>query len=422
MLITIAILIAAAAIALGAYLYHINSNLNGGENVSNVLVRSNITREPFYMVLMGTDQSLQRDADGSTDDTYRTDSIMLARVDPVNKKITLVSLPRDTMVNIPQYGTQKLNAAYAIGGASMAIQTVSNISGQGISHYALVDMDGLKDVVDSLGGIDVDVPMTIDDEDAGGHLDAGEQTLSGDQALILCRSRHAYDQYGAGDEFRAANQRLVLSAIAKKMLASDPATIASTVDSLSKYVNTDLNVTDIVALAQTFQGMDTSNDIYSAEMPTNSVYQDDLWYEQIDQQAWRTMMDRVNSGQSPTEDNQVDEATGTVLSNAGSDSSGTSSSTSSKSGTVVVRNGAGIQGVASSVSSKLTDAGYSVGDAGNADSFNYTRSVVVYDSSDDAKEAQEIANIVGGATAVQNDGSYLYSGDFLVIIGSDYQN
>ncbi len=423
-LITILIIVLAAVVAAAAYIYHINSNLNRGTDsgLSNVLVSSNMTKEPFYMVLMGTDQSLQRDEDGSTADTYRTDSIMLARLDPVNKKITLISLPRDTQVNLPEYGTQKLNAAYAFGGPSLAVQTVSNISGQSISHYGLVDMDGLKEVVDDLGGIDVNVPMTIDDEDAGGHLDAGEQTLNGDQALILCRSRHAYDQYGAGDDFRAANQRLVLAAIANKMLASDPLTIANTVNTLSQYVQTDLSVNDIIALAQTFQGMDVSNDMYSAEMPTNSVYEDDLWYEQIDQQAWQQMMQRVNNGEPPTTGNEVDAATGTILSNAGSESTGTSSSTSSKAGTVVVRNGSGAQGVAASVSSKLSDAGYSVGNAGNADSFNYTESLVVYDDVDDAGEAQDIANIVGGATAMQNDGNYLYQGDFLVIIGKDYSD
>ena len=84
--------------------------------------------------------------------------------------------------------------------------------------------------MDALGGVEVDVPMEINDDD-GRRLrsSAGLQTLNGDQALILCRARHAYDDYGDGDRYRAANQRLVLSAIAKKVLASDPATMASTV-------------------------------------------------------------------------------------------------------------------------------------------------------------------------------------------------
>ena len=94
----------------------------------------------------------------------------------------------------------------------------------------------------ALGGVEVDVPMEIDDEDAGGHLDAGLQTLSGDQALILCRSRHAYDEYGDGDRYRAANQRLVLGAIAKKILSTDPATMANTISALSQYITTDFKV------------------------------------------------------------------------------------------------------------------------------------------------------------------------------------
>ncbi len=112
--------------------------------------------------------------------------------------------------------------------------------------------------------------MTIDDEDAGGHVDEGLQTLNGDQALILCRARHAYDEFGPGDEYRAANQRLVMSAIAKKLLSADAASMASTVQALSKYVTTDLGVTDIIGLAQAMQGLDPSTDIYSAMEPTTS--------------------------------------------------------------------------------------------------------------------------------------------------------
>ena len=139
----------------------------------------------------------------------------------MDKKATLVSIHRDTLVDMGEYGQNKLNAAHAIGGAALTVKTVSKLAGVPISHYAEINFDGFKDIVDALGGVEVDVPMEIDDEDAGGHLDAGLQTLSGDQALILCRSRHAYDEYGDGDSYRAANQRLVLSAIAKKILSAD---------------------------------------------------------------------------------------------------------------------------------------------------------------------------------------------------------
>lgn len=72
------------------------------------------------------------------------------------------------------------------------------MAGVDISHYAEIDFDGFKEIVDALGGVEVDVPMEINDNMAGGYVSAGLQTLNGDQALILCRARHAYDEYGDG--------------------------------------------------------------------------------------------------------------------------------------------------------------------------------------------------------------------------------
>lgn len=407
-----------------AYVNGINFNLskNLDKGLSNVLVKSNLTKEPFYMVLLGTDESMGRSADGSTDGTYRTDTIMLARIDPVEKKVTLISMPRDTQVDLDGYGTQKLNAAYAIGGASAAVREVSQISGVGISHFALVDMDGLKEVIDALGGIEVDVPIDINDPDAGGSLKAGVQTLTGDQALILCRARHAYDDFGAGDYYRAANQRLVLSAIMHKVLSSDVGTIASTVNSLSSAVSTDLNVSDIVGLAQTMQGMDTEADIYSARMPTMSVYEDDIWYERIDTANWKTMMDRVKQGLPPTESGEVDAATGTILSSVGDAGSQTVNNTNiDKSGSVYVRNGSGVTGVAQTAASKLSAAGYQVSDIGNADDFSYNDTLVIYNDDTRKAAAEDMARILGnGAKAHKNNNEYLFESDYLVVIGSSW--
>ena len=162
------------------------------------------------MLLIGADKSQDRDESGEYWRFNTEPSMILARVDPKEKEVTLISIPRDTQVDIPGHGTQKINAAYAFGGASLAVDTVSELAGVPISHYAEIDFDGFKAVVDALGGIEVDVPMEINDDMAGGHVDAGLQTLNGEQALILCRSRHNYDDIGNGDAIRAANQRLVL--------------------------------------------------------------------------------------------------------------------------------------------------------------------------------------------------------------------
>ena len=155
-------------------------------------------------------------------------------------EVTLISIPRDTQVTIGNHGTQKINAAYAFGGPSGAIDAVSKLAGVPINHYAEIDFDGFKAVVDPLGGITVNVPMEINDDMAGGHVDAGEQALNGEQALILCRSRHNYDNVGDGDGdfIRAANQRMVISTIMKKLMDSDVATLTNTVNTLAQYITT----------------------------------------------------------------------------------------------------------------------------------------------------------------------------------------
>lgn len=202
--------------------------------------------------------------------------------------------------------------------------------------------------------------MEINDDEAGGHVDAGEQTLSGEEALILCRSRHSYDEYGDGDRYRAANQRLVLGAIAKKILSADPATMANTISALSQYITTDFKVGDIVALATSMQGIDPSKDIYSAMEPTISEYKNDTWYEQLDVAAWNTMMGRVREGLPPTEVDEVDELNGTVLASVGdgagaaSDREGVQGANGTqrqtfgetRTGIVTIKNGNGINGVA----------------------------------------------------------------------------
>ncbi|MEG0072295.1 MAG: LCP family protein [Raoultibacter sp.] len=438
--IVVAVAVVLLAVVLGsvgaafAYYNGISNNLHEGvtDDLKDVLVKSEITKEPFYMLLMGTDKSKDREASGELDGIYRSDSLILARIDPVSKKVTLVSLHRDTLIDMGANGQQKLNAAYSIGGAAYTVETVSKLAGVPISHYAEINFNGFKDIVDALGGIEVDVPMEIDDPDAGGHVSAGLQTLNGDQALILCRARHAYDEYGDGDVYRAANQRLVIGAIAKKILSADLATMANTVSALSRYMTTDLEVSDVVALAQTLRGLDTSKDIYSAMEPTTSTFIDgDGWYEYCNTAAWKAMMKRVDQGLPPTEADEVDSLSGTVLANTGDGKAGTASSSGGadahkatpggkKTGTILVKNGSGADGVASAAASKLTPQGYAV-ETGNADGFDYPETIVVYNSSNQANEAKEIANALGIGKAQVNDGTFSFAGDFLVVVGSDWQ-
>ncbi len=448
--VVLAVLIVILVAALGtagaawAYISKIEGHLN--EDITPEIVEA--LEQPvdydggtFYMLLMGTDGSAERSASEQyAGDNFRSDSMILTRVDPQNKKITMVSLHRDTEVEIEGYGMQKLNASYAINGPAGAIKTVSQMAGVPISHYAEINFDGFKEAVDALGGVEVDVPMEINDEQAGGHVDAGLQTLNGDQALILCRARHAYDEYGDGDRYRAANQRLVLAAVAKKVLSSDVATMTSTIEALSKYVTTDFKVADILALANSLQGLDPDKDIYSAMEPTVSEYRNDTWYEKLDVEAWNTMMDRVKQGLPPTEKDEVDELNGTVLASAGdgagaaSDAEtdletdgamGTSSPgktfSETRTGVVTIKNGNGVTGCGAEALERIAPLGYTA-DASNANSFSYDETVVVFDTADQRVYAEELVDALGCGRAVQNtNDTYVYEGDFLILIGSDWE-
>lgn len=426
--IALALLILALLVGGGIAIYInvISGNLHKGvtQDVRDALVKTEYSKEPFYMLLLGTDESQERATDETYGGSFRSDSMMLARIDCPNKKVTLVSLERDTLLDMGDAGWQKLNAASAIGGPAYAIEMVSKMAHDTpISHYALIDFDGFCDVVNALGGIDVDVPIEIDDDDAGGYLAAGPQTLNGDQALILCRSRHAYEEYGSGNSYRSANQRMVLSAIAQKILASDIGTIASTVGTLSKYLSTDLGINDIIGIAQALRGLDMSSDMYTAMQPTTSVYEDGMWYNTCDEPEWKEMLDRVNQGLPPTETDVVD-ATGTVLATTGSGQSLGGSSANEflnkKSGTVVIRNGGAPAGSGGIVGEVIAAMGYTT-DIANANSSDFDETVIVYQAADKRSEAMEIAQAMGVGRVVKNDaGEYLMNGDFLVVLGSDY--
>jgi len=274
--------------------------------LDNVLAETAEPGDPFYMLLLGVDKDEGRSTDaeyGDSDSNYRSDSIMLVRVDPKNVKVTLVSIHRDTMVDLGVNGTQKINAAYSFGGASYAVEVISNFAGVDISHFAVLDMDGFADVVDQVGGVDVTLPVDVYDPDYTGlNLTAGTHHLDGYTAAMLCRARHAYDNYGDGDLYRAQNQRTVIMEVVKKILAADPVTMANDISAMADCIKTDMSVTELMTLAAQMRNIDVANDVMSGMEPTTSEYVNSTWYELVDEEAWTNMMARVDAGLSPYED------------------------------------------------------------------------------------------------------------------------
>lgn len=304
------LLIGGVAIAAGLYISNINNKLSS--NVTNELREQLVKKEagdPFYLLLLGVDRDQGRVEDtenyGSDAHAYRSDSIMLCRIDPKNVKVSMVSIHRDTLVKMDEHGNQKINASYAFGGAAYATKTVSIFSGVPISHYAEIDLDRFIGIVDQVGGVTVDLPVPVNDpEYTGLNLPAGKQTLNGTDAALLCRCRHGYDNYGDGDVFRAANQRMVFSAVIKKVLASDPATIASTVASMADSVTTDMDVAAILDLAMQMKSLNVEEDISTGMEPTDGALIGDTWYEICLVDQWKKMMMRVDQGLPPYDETQ----------------------------------------------------------------------------------------------------------------------
>jgi LCP family protein required for cell wall assembly len=181
---------------------------------------------PSLTLLLGTDGDRTVRRSGFN----RSDSIMIVRTDPDRKRIAYLSIPRDLRVEIPGYGTRKVNSAMQLGGAALALRTVEQLTGLKINHVAIVDFDDFKGVIDALGGVTVDVPKRIVSNNFDCPFDAkrcatwegwrfgkGEQEMDGRRALIYSRIRENRLDPSDNDLTRNARQQQVLDGIAHEV-------------------------------------------------------------------------------------------------------------------------------------------------------------------------------------------------------------
>ena len=410
-----------------AYINNINQRLTAGANqdLLSILAERDKPSDPFYMLLLGVDKGEERvEEEGEEYWNYRADTIILARIDPQDVKVTLVSIPRDTYVDMGYNGEAKINSAYSFGGPSYMVEVVQQFAGVPISHYAEIDFDAFVAIVDQIGGIDVTLPVAINDpEYTGLALEAGTHHLNGWDSLMLCRSRHAYDEYGGGDFYRAANQRMVISAIARKVLASDIVTMSGTISTLADYVTTDMDLGSILSLAVQMKDLDIDKNFYSGQEPTISTYYDDLWYEICDTEAWQEMMRRVDAGLPPYASEDEDFTAGiagSISQNGESQYGGVIAEPSGLdySGTVSVLNGAGTDGLASSFAETLASRGFSAVADDAAYLYDYT--FLVYNGDDAEAKARAVAEVIGGnPEIIANDGSYPIDANVVLVLGLD---
>jgi len=169
-------------------------------------------QEPFTVLLLGIDTG-----DLGRTDQGRSDALMVATVNPSDGQTTIVSIPRDTYVEIVGRDTEdKINHAYAFGGAAMSMDTVQKYLDIPIDHYVAINMSGIKELVDAVGGVEVNNDLKFTNE--GNTFEIGKIKLNGEQASSYTRMR--YDDPN-GDYGRQARQRNVVAAVANKVLSLD---------------------------------------------------------------------------------------------------------------------------------------------------------------------------------------------------------
>jgi LCP family protein required for cell wall assembly len=229
---------------------------DGDTGVTGVPLPDYEDKERVNILLLGVDKR-------PGEHVARTDTMILVTVDPNGKTAGMVSIPRDLWVSIPGYGEDRINKAYYSGdlfdypggGPALAMKTVQYNLGVPVHFYAQIDFQGFRDIVDTLGGIDIDVIQTIDDpkypDNNYGYdpfyLEAGLQTLNGNDALRYARTRAT-----PGSDFsRARRQQQVLLALRDKALrVGIIPKIPELWNTMSDTVETDLQLVDILELAQ----------------------------------------------------------------------------------------------------------------------------------------------------------------------------
>ena len=196
--------------------------------------------------------------DATDGETGRSDSIMVATLDPVHNKVKLTSIMRDSYVYIEGHGQDKINHAYAYGGPELAIKTINENFGLNIEDFVTVNFSSLPIIINILGGVDIEI-TNEELEYINGYIDdinskdgtysphisyAGLQHLDGTQALAYSRIRYT----AGGDYKRTERQRTVLNALFSKLTSTSVSSYNSLLNEVLPYVQTNLNATDILSL------------------------------------------------------------------------------------------------------------------------------------------------------------------------------
>lgn len=244
----------------------INTPLVEATDITEEAPKTMKKKEPFSVLLLGVDER--------SNDSGRSDTMIVITVNPEKQTMKMLSIPRDTRTEIIGHDTvDKINHAYAFGGVPMAMDTVENLLDIPLDYYVFINMEGFLQIIDTLGGVTIqnDMDLTYDSY----HFPKGELSLNGDEALIFSRIRYEDPR---GDFGRQIRQRQIIEAVMKK--ASTPSVILKASDMLDVVgdnVRMNFTVKDLIQLQSIYKKMDSSIEQLSFEAEGGQMI-DRIWY------------------------------------------------------------------------------------------------------------------------------------------------
>jgi LCP family protein required for cell wall assembly len=223
--------------------------------------------DPKVVLFVGADaEAGSADPSPARSGAARADTILLARVDPGKERLTMLSIPRDLLVQIPGHGLQRINAAYAFGGPGLLVDTIDQNLGIEVDRYVEADFRGAAAVGDAVGGLSLDFPAPVRDGQTGLDLPAGCTTLDGDQLLAVARSRHLryfedgrWKQDGTSDLGRMLRQQAIGVALLRQLTEVDlssPLEVDRLLDATVREITVDSATTrdDLLGLFRAIEG------------------------------------------------------------------------------------------------------------------------------------------------------------------------
>ena len=383
------IIVVVVALSLGtcAYRNSLSSSMAlNDDSVSNVLVKAD-SNAPTYTLLAGL-----TDGEEGTCASY----LGVLRVDQQSKTVSLLNIPSNITASYSNSDAKgaMLRDAPHIKDEGELVKQVSSLIGQDINHYVRITGDDFASLVDSLGGLNINVERYVDDPTVGTSvLDPGQQTLNGKQALVYVSAKNYADGYG----YRADVQNQVFTAFVDALEAKGGLDFAMSADDVAGKIKTDMSYDEIGKIASLFPDAT----FYSNTVPGSQSTSGNKVSWSVASSSFSQISDQFKNGQNM--DTSVD-------------TSGVNKSAVS----IIVLNGAGADGYSAQAAQVLTNAGYTIKDTGNAESFVYDETLVIYRSDDDKLAAEAIVQDLGTGRAVAAGVYYNLSTNIQVVVGKDW--